>query len=266
MSERTGHVAGVPCWVDTWQADAAAAASFYEGVFGWECARQDGGALMCRLGGRDVAMIGQLPPEQSHRPAAWLHYVQVDDLDQTVARVGEAGGTTPVGPIDALDGGRIAIVADPAGAHFGIWQLGRHRGAELVNEAGAWSWTQLLTSDQEGAKRFYRDVFGWETEAFGDGPGPVTLWKLPGYVGGEPEQPVPRDVVAGMAALPEKAPRPHWQINFWVEDVDEAVARATGRGGHVAVPPFDFDVFRQAVVVDPAGAAFSVSKATVEGR
>ena len=163
MSERNGYAAGVPCWVDTWQADAAAAASFYEGVMGWECAGEGAGPFMCRLRGRDVAMIGQLAPEHSHRPAAWLHYVQVDDIEQTVARVGEAGGTTPLPPFDALDGGRIAIVADPAGAHFGLWQLGRHRGAEIVNEAGAWSWAQLLTTDHDGAKSFYGAVFGWET-------------------------------------------------------------------------------------------------------
>jgi predicted enzyme related to lactoylglutathione lyase len=89
------------------------------------------------------------------------------------------------------------------------------------------------------------------------------MFKLPGYVGGEPQQPVPRDVVAGMTALPPDAPRPHWQIDFWVDDVDETVSRAEERGGYAAVPAFDADFFRQAVLVDPAGAAFSVTKINV---
>jgi predicted enzyme related to lactoylglutathione lyase len=51
-----------------------------------------------------------------------------------------------------------------------------------------------------------------------------------------------------------------------VDDVDDTVARADARGGQAVVPPFDSDFFRQAVLVDPAGAAFSVSKVNVDGR
>ena len=47
----------------------------------------------------------------------------------------------------------------------------------------------LSTPDPEGANAFYGAVFGWETDAFG----PATLYRLPGYVGGEPTQPVSRE-------------------------------------------------------------------------
>jgi predicted enzyme related to lactoylglutathione lyase len=265
MSERNGYAPGVPCWVDTWQADAGAAAGFYGELFGWEVVGPEGGPFTCRLRGRDVAFIGRLPPEHAHRPAAWTTYVWVDGVDETASRVRAAGGTVAIEPFDSLDGGRIAILADPAGAHIGAWQPGEHNGAELVNEPGAWSWSQLLTSDPDGAKPFYGAVFGWETDTFGEGEGAVTMWRVPGYVGGEPEQPVSRDVVAGMAALPPGAERPHWRVDFWVDDVDATVAKAIELGGRTVVPAFDSEIFRQAVIADPAGASFSVSRVDAGG-
>jgi uncharacterized protein len=260
MSERNGYEHGVPCWVDTWQPDADAAARFYSELFGWETAGQAGGPYMCSLRGRDVAFIGQLPPEHARRPSAWMTYVWVDSADEIAARVRDAGGSVAIEPFDALDGGRIVIFADPAGAHIGAWQVGEHGGAQLVNEPAAWSWSQLLTTDPEGAKPFYGAVLGWETDSFGE----LTMWRVPGYVGGEPEQPVAPDVVAGIAPMtPGDGERPHWRADFWVDDVDETVATAERFGGRAVVPAHDLGIARQAVIADPAGAAFSVSKITV---
>jgi uncharacterized protein len=95
-------------------------------------------------------------------------------------------------------------------------------------------------------------VFGWETESFG----PVTLFRLPGFVGGEPQQPVARDVVAVM--MPGDAAA--WTPGFWVHDVDAAATRAGELGGSVVMPPADDGVGRSAVLADPAGAVFTVSK------
>jgi predicted enzyme related to lactoylglutathione lyase len=261
MSDRNGFAPGVPCWVDTWQRDADAAVRFYTALFGWKADGPAGGPYMCKLRGRDVAFVGQLAPEHAHRPAASMTYVWVENADATAERVREAGGSVAIEPFDSLDGGRIAIVADPVGGHIAAWQVGAHRGAEVVNEPSAWSWSQLLTTDPDGARRFYGAVFGWETEAFGD----VTMWRVPGYVGGEPEQPVARDVVAGMAPLPVSDGRPHWRVDFWVDDVDATVALAGELGGGTVVPAFQTEIFRQAVIADPAGASFSVTEITIAG-
>jgi hypothetical protein len=61
--------------------------------------------------------------------------------------------------------------------------------------------SQLNTPDPEGAKTFYGPVFGWETETFDMGGGEITMWCVPGYVGGEPEQPVSREVVGVMVPV-----------------------------------------------------------------
>jgi predicted enzyme related to lactoylglutathione lyase len=267
MSERDGFAQGVPCWVDTWQPDADAAMNFYTQIFGWETEDTmpegvDGKHYMCRLRGRDVAAIASRP-EGAPDVTAWTTYVWVDDVDSIVAKAKDAGGSVLVAPFDALDGGRIAVIADPAGAAIGAWQPGAHRGAQLVNEPGAYSMSGLMTPDPEGAKRFYPEVFGWEIKTFEMGDDELVMWTVPGFVGGEPQQPVPRDVAATM--LPTSngdAPPPQWSVDFWIADLDEAAAKIPGLGGRVLAEPYDIPGtgLRQGVFMDPQGATFSLTR------
>ncbi|MDQ6900935.1 MAG: VOC family protein [Candidatus Dormibacteraeota bacterium] len=124
----------------------------------------------------------------------------------------------------------------------------------------------LHTTDPEAAKAFYGAVFGWRPEPFGEPGAQITLWRLPGYVGGEPQQPVPRDVVGAMTRIGDdvsaSAVEPHWSIDFWVDDADATAHHATGLGGKVMVPPSDWPGFRSAVLADPRGAVFSISQLT----
>jgi predicted enzyme related to lactoylglutathione lyase len=250
MSERDGFEPGVPCWVDTWQDDAAAALDFYAGLFGWEAAAGPSYS-MGRLRGRDAAGFGSPCPDGA--PAQWTTYVWVADADATAAAARDAGGTVVTEPFDALDGGRIAILADPGGAVFGVWQPDEHGGAQVVNEPSAWAMSMLLTGDVDTAAAFYGALFDWETEAFG----PATMFRLPGFVGGEAAQPVPRDVVAVMA--PGDG-RPRWQPDFWVDDIEAAVARAGELGGSIVEPVSASPVGKTAVLADPAGAEFSIDE------
>ena len=255
MSERNGYKPGVPCWVDNWQDDADGAARFYEAVLGWKIAADERYSIAMHRG-LDAAGLGSPRPEGV--PAQWTTYVWVESADETAAKARKAGGDVLVEPFDALDGGRIAIVADPAGAVLGVWQVGEHRGARVVNEPSAWAMSSLLTSDTEAAKRFYGAVFGWQTESFAAGDFEATMWRLPGFVGGEPEQPVPRDVVATMVEVDSQPAA--WRPDFWVDDIERVAATADERGGTVVAPPSDSPVGKGAVLADPAGAVFSVTK------
>jgi uncharacterized protein len=246
MSERNGYEPGVPCWVDTWRADAEPTLGFYSQLFGWEPAR--GEYSIFRLRGRDAAGVGQ----RAGQEPAWTTYIWVADADKAAEQAIAAGGTIVAEPFESLDGGRIAIVRDPAGAVFGVWELGEHRGAEIVNEPGAWSMSLLVTPDPEGANAFYGAVFGWTTQDFGG----ATMYRLPGYVGGEPQQPVPRDVVAAMAP----GETAMWRPDFWVPDADAAAAKTVELGGRVLMAPTQGPAGRNAVLADPEGAQFSVSK------
>lgn len=124
-------------------------------------------------------------------------------------------GSVLIEPVDLGDAGRTAVVADPAGVPFALWRPATLRGARVVNEPGAWAMSMLATTDTEDAQRFYDEVFGWQADDF-EG---FWLWRLPGFVGGEPQQPVPRDVIGVM--MPAEGRPPGWDVNFWVDDADE---------------------------------------------
>jgi uncharacterized protein len=283
MSERDGYQHGVPCWVDTWQPDAEAAVAFYQELFGWEAEdTMPDGVLgkhyICRLRGRDVAAVASRPEEAppvmrgrtageaEERPvSSWTTYVWVEEAEGTVQRAIEAGGSVLKDLFESLDGGRIAIVADPAGAALGIWQPGAHKGAQLVNEPGAYAMSALVTDHAEGSKRFYTHVFGWDTETFGLGGDEMVMWTLPGYVGGEPQQPVTREVVATMApgiSSSEAELPSRWNVDFWVKDADGAAAKAAELGGRVLTGPYEIPSagMKQAVIADPQGATFSLTQ------
>ena len=249
MSERDSYPPGVPCWVDNLVPDPAKAMAFYGEVFGWEFdGPGPGDYYVAKVRGRDVAGVLQAPPGVS---PGWSTYVSVASADDTA----RAAGRVLVEPFDVQPAGRLAALQDPAGAIIGLWQPAQRLGCQLVNEPGAYAMSALHTPEPEAAADYYRSVFGWETEEFAPG---VSLFRLPGYVGGEPAQPVPRDVVAVMAKDDGPA---RWSVDFWVSDADELAGRVAGLGGSVVVAPFDSIPTRQAVVADPFGAVFSVTTA-----
>jgi hypothetical protein len=249
MSERVRYPAGVPCWVDTLQPDPRAALDFYGALFEWEFdgpgpMRGDppGEYFVAQIEGRDVAGIGSLPDLGAPAVPSWNTSVRVDSADDAAEHAKAAGASLLAGPLDALPAGRLAVLVDPVSAAFCLWEARARAGAQLVNEPRTWAMSSLHTTDPERAKEFYGSLFGWQPEPFGPPAAEMTLWRLPGYVGGEPQQPVPRD--------------------FWVDDANATAEQAAGLGGKVLMPPFDAPGFRSAVVADPQGAVFSISQLT----
>jgi predicted enzyme related to lactoylglutathione lyase len=261
QANRKSYPAGVPCWVEAVVPDARAATVFYKAVFGWQPngpgPMPDGGEyFVAHLEGDEVAGIGTLPAGATPH---WATYVRVDDVDDTVRRANAAGGATIVPPLDAPPAGRLAVIADPSGATLGLWQPHERDGAQRVNEPSAWAMSALRTADLERVRHFYATTFGWTEEPFDVGDGRAVLYRRAGYVGGTPRQPVPRDVVAVGLEDPS-IETAHWSVDFWIADVNDAVARVTRFGGSVLVAPFDAGPFRRAVVADPAGAIFTLSE------
>ena len=114
---------------------------------------------------------------------------------------------------------------------------------------GDFGWVELLTTDVEAAKVFYRGVFGWE---FSESPTPEGSYTVIKAGGRE---------VGGMMPMPPGVPPgtpPHWMAYVTVDDVD-AVARKVGElGGRVLVPPTNIpDVGRFCTFQDPHGAVIS---------
>jgi len=275
VSKRERYPSGVPCWVETLQPNPEAALDFYGSLFRWEFVGPGvtpgavpgdppGQYFVARVKGLDVAGIGSQLNRTDAPAPTWTTYIRVASADRTVEKVQYAGGTVRAGPLDAMPAGRLAVLTDPAGAEIRIWEAGGCEGAQLINEPRAWAISELHTTDPESSKEFYGALFGWQPEQHGPAGAQITLWRLPGYVGGEPEQPVPRDVIGLMMPIggggARSAQQPHWSVEFWVDDVNAISEHAAMLGGRVSVPPYDTSRFRNAVLVDPQGAAFSVSK------
>ena len=277
MLERDGYVPGVPCWVDTSQPDPEAAVAFYTGVFGWDFEDamppgSPGKYFIARLRGGDVAAVGS-QPEGAPPMAVWNTYIWVDSADDAAKKVLAAGGRVVMDPFDVMDAGRMAVLTDPEGAAFSVWQAKEHKGARIVNEPGSLNFNGLNTRDPEAAKSFYGSVFGWETLGLGGG---AEMWRLPGY-GDFLEQRDPglrertaasggpegfEDVVAALNPISDDQPEipAHWSVTFAVDDADATAERAAELGGRVVVPPFDAQWVRMTVIADPQGATFIASK------
>lgn len=256
MSERDDYPHGVPCWVTCLAPDVAAATDFYGELFGWSFDHDEAaGYAIARLRGREVAGIGSLSAAGPDVQAAWITEVRVDSADAAAEQAGDAGGRVLAGPMDLQPAGRLTVLADPADAVICAFEAGARKGAQVVNEPGAYAMSGLRTTDTDGAARFYGAMFGWEPEPFG----PMTMWRRPGYVGGEAEQPVPRDVVAAMEPQAD-APPSAWHVDFWIDDADAAAATAERTGGSVVGAVEAVGPFRRAILADPGGATFSVSQ------
>ena len=153
MSRREDYPAGVPCFVDTLTADLDTAMGFYGGIFGWEFAGPGampgdppGDYYVARLHGDDVAGLGTLPASgAAPTPPAWNTHVAVNSVGETADRTRAAGGTVLVEPFGVPPAGRMAVIADPAGAAFVAWEAGDRAGAARVNEPSAWSMSLLAT-------------------------------------------------------------------------------------------------------------------------
>jgi predicted enzyme related to lactoylglutathione lyase len=175
-------------------------------------------------------------------------------------------------PFDVTDAGRMAVFSDPEGAVFCVWQAGKHRGAQVVNENGSLNFNNLNTRDVVTAKAFYGDVFGWGTLEL---PG-FQAWSLEAY-GDRLEQRDPglrermgtfgapkgfENVVAALVPLGDDQPdvAANWSVTFAVDDADVVAKKATALGGQVLVPPVDAPWVRMTVISDPQGATFIASK------
>jgi predicted enzyme related to lactoylglutathione lyase len=248
MGERTSHAPGTISWSDLGTSDPDAAKAFYTSLFDWDYEDmpipQGGSYTMLRKDGKDAAALSAA---MEGMPTAWNTYVTVESADDAAAKAAELGATVMAEPFDVLDAGRMAVIQDPTGAVFSVWEPRRNIGARIVNGPGALTLSQLNTGAPERAIEFYSGLFGWRGESVGGGNTPY--WGL--YNG---------DRLAGglMQLSPEMGAPPHWLNYFGMESVDDAAGRVGELGGQVTVPPMEVPGGRILVAQDPQGAVFGL--------
>ncbi|HSP52089.1 MAG TPA: VOC family protein [Cryobacterium sp.] len=241
---------GEPCWADLMTSDLPRAREFYTRLFGWtasDSGSEYGNYVTFRKGDADVAGMGAQEPG-SGLPDAWTTYLSVTDADAAVAAARTAGAQVLAEPMQVGTMGRMAILMDPTGAPFGVWQADEFTGFGAFGEAGSPVWHELNTRDYPTALAFYSRVFDWK---------PVVLSDTDDFrystVGAAEEMKV--GVFDAAGHLPDSVPS-HWQLYVGVPDVHAAAATVTELGGTVIREPWTAEFGTFSLVTDPTGALF----------
>lgn len=244
---------GTPTWIDLGIPDLDRAMAFYGGLFGWEFEvgpEEVGRYTMCLLRGRPVAALMPNPDPDATR-FWWNMYFATDDLDRTVARVVEAGGTVVAEPMDVMEQGRMAVAVDPVGGQFGLWQAGAFFGYQIANEPNSVIRNDLVTASPGPAREFYAKVFDYTVK---DNP------DLPGMDFTFLHRPDGHEIGGIMGSSDAK--KSMWDTLFEVSDADETAARAAAAGATVGDAQ-DTPYARMVTMTDPFGAEFSVGSRPV---
>jgi len=244
------------CWVELATTDPNAAKKFYSSLFGWTPndvpMGPDGVYTLFQIGGRDAAAGCTLRAEQRAHgvPPHWMLYIAVDSTDASAVRAAQLGGKVLAPAFDVMDVGRMAVIQDPTGATFCLWQAKKSSNG-IGGVEGTLCWGDLNTPDQGRARTFYTGLFGWKiTDDTDDNPpsGYVHIQNGEDFIGG---------------ILPAKYSNPHvppyWMPYFLVSNCDASAAKAKQLGGRVYAEPKTLEnSLRFAVLADAQGAAFAI--------
>jgi len=237
---------GTFVWHENISNDPDQAKAFYTQLFGWEIE-------VFKPGEMDYSMIksggtthGGFMKPQEDIPPHWLGHLLAKDVDETIGQVEGAGGKILFGPMDIPEVGRFGVIADPQGAAFSLFASAGDDGPQ---SGGVFVWDELHTSDVDGAKSFYGEVFGWTATDRDMGPMTYTIFER-----GEKQ-------IAGCAPLQEGMPTPYWIPYIYSEDVKATVAQAKELGANVFMDAEEVPTVGWiAVLQDPVGAVFGVFK------
>ncbi|CAL9492990.1 Putative glyoxylase CFP32 [Streptomyces sp. enrichment culture] len=235
------YTEGTPCWADAQLPDVEAGKRFYGDLFGWTFEERPGrhrgsrGAVRALKDGEPVASLAQ--KTDGRLPTVWTVSFATPDAEALCERIRVAGGQVVSAPLPLDDLGVTALVTDPEGAVFALWQSAGHPGFGRRHEPGSFAWVQLYARDTEAANAFYGGLF--HDALFGPGADP--------HFGRAPVSDV----------FPAEMP-PHFLVHFAVEDPAATMEEVTRLGGRVQVPPFETSYGTAAVVTDNQGASFAL--------
>ena len=253
------HAPGTFTWVELATSDQDAANKFYSQLFGYQVNQQPigGGQLytIFRLDGRDAGACYTMMDDEKNlgiRPH-WNLYIAVASTDESAKQAGELGGKVVAQPFDVMDAGRMAVIQDPTGAIFQLWQANRSQGIGIAGVPGTLCWADLNTTDPDRAKQFYEALLGWKL-ALGEKDTSAYLHIKSGdeFIGGVPP-----------ASLMDPNTPSHWMIYLFTEDIRAAANHAKELGAKVLMTPMKIqDVGEMAVIEDPQGAIFALFSPT----
>lgn len=258
MTVTTMNPPGTFSWVELGTTNGPGAKEFYSKLFGWEVQETPMGPEFTyytfQVEGLDVAAMYQLMDDQLKHgvPSHWLSYVAVASSDDAAAKAKSLGATVIKEPFDVGTHGRMAMIQDPQGAHFAVWQPKDNDGIGKRGETGSLVWNELSTTDIKAGAAFYTSLFDWNTKVMSMPGMDYTIFEREGQAIG---------VGGGMQSEPGSPVPPNWLPYFAVADCDASAALGAKLGATVMMEPTDIPgTGRFAVIRDPAGATFAILK------
>src|SRR5687768_11565979 len=233
-------------WHELVTPDAKAAHSFYGKAIGWKPQPWDEDASYVMFAA-PRGPIGATTAGNGSAPH-WLPYIGTGDIDATIELARQKGGSV-VKDVDTLaSGSRYAVLQDPYGAKFGVYESAEDYGKITPPQPGEYSWHELMSTGYPAAVDFYAALFGWEKVAEHD-MGPMGTYFIYG-LDGVPFGGMMKTMAAGSAS--------HWLSYVHVKDVNQTAKKVKAAGRQVVNGPMEVpggDWIVQAI--DPQGAMFA---------
>ena len=254
------HAAGTFCWCDLATKDIDKAKGFYADVLGLESkgipmpGDEPGTYTMWVVAGGELGGARTLAPEEEAAGvhSFWGTYIAVEDVDAIATKTAETGGAAVHPPFDIPGVGRMAVLKDPQGAVFCVWNnSGPHFGKAHFPEdqMGTVCWNELVTDDPKAAAAWYGELLGWSGAESEMGGTQYTIFSI-----GE------MSVGGLMAKSPDMGKMcSAWVLYFLVPDADAAISKAEARGGKAFFPPMAMPgVGRFTWLADDQGGVFGI--------
>lgn len=221
-------------WHELLCSDITAATFFYSRVLSWKGQPYSPGSpytLFTTSEARPVAGAMRLSDEAraAGTGAYWRGYIGAADVDATVAQAVRLGARVVQPAQDVPAVGRVALLADPEGALFGLFRP-LPSAASNGSGAGGFAWNELAARNRESALAFYRRLFGWELRPPMDMGGGFHYQTF--GLGGQD--------IGGAYTIPaERAMPPAWCPYASSASADQAAERIVAAGGQVIHGPID---------------------------
>ncbi len=254
-------------WAQLTTPDPDAAALFYASLFGWTINMNTGGPGLPRgaffpspsassVPTRSVAGLQPMSAWQQEQGASarWTPFLHTPDVVAMTERAQFHGATLVEPAMPAHGDGWRALLADPTGATYGVWEPAEDRSPPRSPDAapttGALVWAELQTSDPYAARDYYCELMAWSTDDPNENPDFIAK-DLCFLRNGLPLARL-RDV-----CYTDVPNAPRWLPGFSVTSIRNAATRAHDLGGTVSDMPAAMDDEHPpvALLTDPAGAS-----------
>lgn len=250
-------------WIDFATPNPEKMKIFYQRVFNWQYSDNPmpDGSVYIMISAADGGSVGGLfrMPEEMRKAQVPPHinnYIAVESMDKVVENAKNLGATIKAEPFDVFDYGRMAVLIDPTGATFSLWQTKSTDDEEIMAKRethGMFCWQELMTTNVDQAANFYKKLFGWNLQKLDAKSMKYTVIKNQ------------KTDIGGMTMLmPEMKDLPsHWSTYFTTTNLDETVRIIKDNGGNIMTGPQDIpETGKFAICQAPDGTVFCLFQYT----